>query len=75
VKNWENLTEQDRTELEQRKGQFPLRKPLAEQRESWRSIFQGKLVTTASDGQKRIQGWMEEARNLGLKALERFCKR
>jgi hypothetical protein len=33
VKNWENLTEQERAELEQLKGRFPLLRQLAEQRE------------------------------------------
>src|SRR5207245_2360696 len=33
-----------------------------------------KKVTTAADGRERLQRWMEEARKLGLRALERFCK-
>src|SRR4051794_18406292 len=74
VKNWENLTERERAELEELKGRFPQLKELAEQRESLRSIFEDKKTTTAADGRKRLQGWMEEARELGLKALERFCK-
>lgn len=74
VKNWENLTEQERAELEALKERFPLLKQLAEQREALRAIFEDKKVTTAADGQKRLQGWMDEARKLGLKALERFCK-
>lgn len=74
VKNWENLTEPERAELGQLKERFPLLRQLAEQRESLRAIFEDKKVTTAADGQKRLQGWMDEARKLGLKALERFCK-
>lgn len=74
VKNWENLTEPERAELEQLKERFPLLKQLAEQRESLRAIFEDQKVTTAADGQKRLQGWMDEAGKLGLKALERFCK-
>jgi transposase len=74
VKNWENLTDQERAELEELKGRFPLLKQLAEQREALRSIFEDKKVTTAAEGRKRLEGWMEEARKLGLKALERFCK-
>jgi transposase len=74
VKNWENLSEQERAELEQLKGQFPQLKQLAEQRESLRSIFEDKKITTAADGRQRLQGWMQEARKLGLKALEKFCK-
>jgi transposase len=74
VKNWENLTEQERAELEALKGRFPLLKQLAEQREALRAIFEDKKVTSAADGQERLQGWMAAARKLGLKALERFCK-
>jgi transposase len=74
VKNWENLTEQERAELEGLKGRFPLLRQLAEQRESLRAIFEDKKVTAAADGRERLQGWMQEARKLGLKALERFCK-
>ena len=74
VKNWENLTEQERAELEGLKERFPLLKQLAEQREGLRSIFEDKKVTTAAEGRKRLEGWMEAARGLGLKALDRFCK-
>jgi transposase len=74
VKNWENLTEQERAGLEGLKQRFPLLKQLAEQREGLRAIFEDKKVTTAADGRARLQRWMEEARKLGLKALERFCK-
>ena len=31
-------------------------------------------MTTAAEGQKRMEVWMGEARKLGLKGLERFCK-
>ena len=74
VKNWENLSEQERAELEQLKGRFPLLRQLAEQREGLRAIFEDKKVTTAAEGRNRLQGWMAEAAKLGLKALERFCK-
>jgi transposase len=74
VKNWENLTEQERAELERLKGRFPLLRQLAEQREGLRAIFEDKKVTTAAEGRNRLQGWMAEAGKLGLKALERFCK-
>jgi transposase len=73
VKNGEGLTEQERTELEGLKQRFPLLKQLAEQREGLRAIFEDKKVTTAADGRERLQGWMEAARKLRLKALERFC--
>ncbi len=74
VKNWENLTEQERGELEELKKRFPLLRQLAEQREGLRDIFEDRTITTAAEGKKRLQQWMEEARKLGLKGLEAFCK-
>lgn len=73
VKNWENLTEEERQQLATLKERFPLLKQLAEQREDLRAIFEDQTVTTASAGQKRLQAWMDEARKLGLKALDKFC--
>jgi len=74
VKNWENLTEQERAELEELKKRFPALKQLAEQRESLRAIFEDRTLCTAAEGRKRLEAWMAEARKLGLKGLERFCK-
>ena len=74
VKNGENLTDQERAELVRLKERFPLLKQLAEQREGLRAIFEDKRVTVAADGRERLQRWLEEARKLGLRALERFCK-
>ena len=74
VKNGENLTAEEQQELEELKKRFPLLKQLAEQRESLRTIFEDKTVTTAAEGRKRVEAWMGEARKLGLKGLERFCK-
>jgi transposase len=73
-KNWENLTDQERAELEELKKRFPQLRQLTEQRESLRAIFEDRTITTAAEGQKRLQQWMEEARKLGLKGLEAFCK-
>jgi transposase len=74
VKNWENLTEQERAELEALKGQFPLLKQLAEQREALRAIFEDRTLVTTAQGRTRLEAWMAAARQLGLKALDRFCK-
>jgi len=74
VKNWENLTAQEQQELEELKKRFPALKQLAEQREGLRAIFEDEKITTAAEGQKRFQGWMEQARKLGLKGLDAFCK-
>jgi transposase len=74
VKNWENLTKEEREELEDLKKRFPLLKQLAEQREGLRAIFEDRTVTDAEQGRKRLQAWMEEARKLALKGLDAFCK-
>src|SRR5439155_23934262 len=54
-KNWENLTEEERAELEELKKRFPLLRQLAEQRESLRAIFEDRTITTQAEGQKRLQ--------------------
>ncbi len=73
VKNWENLTEQERAELEALKQRFPKLKQLAEQRELLRAIFEDRSITTAARGSERLQAWMKQARQLGLKGLDAFC--
>jgi transposase len=74
VKNWDNLTSEEKQELEALKKRFPALKQLAEQRDSLRAIFEDKKITTAEEGQKRFQTWLEQARKLGLKGLDAFCK-
>ena len=69
VKNGENLTEQERTELEGLKQRFPLLKQLAEQRENLRAIFEDKEVTTAADGRERLREGGEELRELFTRLL------
>src|SRR5271155_2676019 len=44
LKNWENLTQQERAELERLKQRFPKLKQLAEQRERLRAIFEDKSI-------------------------------
>jgi transposase len=74
VKNWENLTEQERAELDELKKRFPKLKQLAEQREQLRAIFEDRSIITAAKGKERLQAWMKQALDLGLKGLEAFCK-
>ena len=62
VKNGDNLTAQEQQELEALKKRFPALKQLAEQRENLRAIFEDRKITTAAEGQKRFQAWMEQAR-------------
>jgi len=72
--NPENLTDQQRQQLEGLKERFPRLQQLVEQRESLRAIFEDKTIQDASSGTRRLQAWMEQAKGLGLKALDRFCK-
>jgi transposase len=74
VKNQENLTEQERIELAGLKERFPKLKQLAEQREHLRTLLEDRSITTAEQGTKRLQMWMTQARQLGLKGLDAFCK-
>jgi transposase len=72
--NPENLTGEQREQLEGLKGRFPRLKQLIEQRESLRAIFEDKGIQDAASGAARLQAWLEQAKTLGLKALEKFCK-
>ena len=71
--NPENLTDQQRQELLGLKERFPKLKQLVEQRESLRAIFEDQTIKDAASGASRLQAWMEQAKGLGLKALQRFC--
>jgi transposase len=73
VKNFENLTAEEQDRLKALKEQFPALKKLAEARESLRSIFEDRGVQSVEEGKKRLQEWMNEVMQLGLKALEQFC--
>lgn len=72
--NPENLEPEKREELEKLKHEFPELARLAEQRESLRSIFDDPHIQNAEQGKARLQAWMDKARELGLKALDKFCK-
>ncbi|MGL4552088.1 MAG: ISL3 family transposase [Gemmataceae bacterium] len=74
VKNWENLTEQERQRLQELKEKFPRLKQLAQQRESLRAIFEDRTIETAQEGRERLEAWMLEAGKSGLKGLAAFCK-
>ena len=54
--------------------QFPRLAELRQQRESLRQIFEDRRVETAEEGARRLQAWITQARQLGLKALNAFCQ-
>jgi transposase len=72
--NPENLTKEQQQQLEVLKEHFPRLKQLVEQRESLRAIFEDRSIQDAASGAKRLRDWVEQAKAIGLKALDRFCK-
>ena len=72
VKNEENLTEEERRRLEELKRRFPQLKALAEAREGLRAIFEDRGVLTVEEGKEWLLAWMEQVKELGLKALQEF---
>jgi transposase len=71
--NPENLTAEKRHELETLKKQFPELGKLADQRESLRALFDDRTIADPAEGRKRLQAWLEQAKELGLTALNKFC--
>lgn len=72
--NEENLTEQQQEELAALAEQFPLLGRLRQQRERLRQLFEDRTIDTAAAGSRQLRQWMEQARALGLKALDGFCQ-
>jgi transposase len=72
--NEENLSVEEQAELAVLGARFPLLKQLREQRDRLRQLFEDRTIRTAAAGTQRLRAWMKEAQQLGLKALEVFCK-
>ena len=72
--NQENLSVDERAELAALGKRFPLLQQLREQRDKLRALFDDATIHTAAAGARQLRAWMQEARQLGLKALETFCK-
>jgi transposase len=72
--NEENLTTEERQFLAELCRQFPRLGALRRQREMLRQIFEDRGLQTAEAGKQRLQEWMVQARDLGLKALNAFCQ-
>jgi transposase len=72
--NPENLTLEQRQQMEALKERFPRLKQVVEQRDSLRDIFEDRSIRDAATGADRLRPWMERARAIGLKTLETFCK-
>lgn len=74
VTNWENLSAEQQRELEALKKRFPDLGRLADQREALRALFNDAAIGNPVAGRLRLQAWMEQARTLGLVALNKFFK-
>ena len=74
VTNPENLTPEKRHELEVLKKDFPSLGKLADQREKLRAIFNDRNIANPAEGRKHLEAWIEQVQELGLVALNKFCK-
>jgi transposase len=72
--NRENLTQEERDELAVLREQYPLLRDLLDQRERFRAVFEDPTIRTAAAGAQALRQWIAQARGLGLKALDAFCK-
>ena len=74
VTNPENLSAEQRAELETLKRKFPELGRLADHREGLRQIFEDKRITTPAAGIARLREWCQRGAQMGLKALKLFNK-
>lgn len=77
LQNDESLSSPERKQLQQLCRQYPRLGQLREQRECLRAIFEdaetaGELAVDR--GRQRLVAWIDEARSLGMQALNRFCQ-
>jgi transposase len=72
--NPEHLGEEQRQQLEGLKERCPRRKQLVEQHATRRAIFEDETIKDAASGTSRLRAGREQAKALGLKALDRFSK-
>jgi transposase len=71
--NPENLTTEQRHELQALKQQFPQLGQLADQREAFRAIFNNQKIQSPAEGRKQLQAWLEQVQALGVTGLQKFC--
>lgn len=72
VTNPENLTAEQRKQLEALKWKFPELAKLSRHREALRQIFEDRRVTRPDTAAIWLRAWCERGRRMGLKALEPF---
>ena len=74
VTNAEDLTCEQRAELDGLKRRFPDLAALHDHRERLRRIFEDHRVTRPATAIERLRAWAEHGRTLGLTALTKFNK-
>ena len=74
VTNPENLTAEQRGELEKLKRKFPELGRLAEHREALRRIFEDRSITDPAVAIKQLGQWCQRGAEMGLNALRQFNK-
>src|SRR5260221_598534 len=62
--NPENLTTEQRQELQRLKQQFPQLGQMADQREALRAIFNNQKIRSPAEGRKQLQAWLEQVQGL-----------
>jgi transposase len=72
--NQENLSAEQRLELDVLKKTFPDLGRLSDHREALRQIFEDKRITTPQAATDRLRQWCERGSEMGLKALKQFNK-
>ena len=70
--NPENLTPEQRWELEELKRKFPKLGRLADHRERLRRIFEDHRISQPETAMQKLRDWCKRGRRLGLKALEKW---
>ena len=73
VTNPENLTLEERQQLQALKQEFPRLGQIADQREALRAIFEDRTIRSPAEGRKRLQAWLGGVEQLGITALTTFC--
>jgi transposase len=73
VTNPENLTLEERQQLQALKQEFPRLGQIADQREALRTIFEDRTIQSPAEGRKRLQAWLDQVEQLGITALTTFC--
>jgi hypothetical protein len=70
----ENLTAQERQELQCLKRQFPRLGQVADPRESLRAIFEDRRIGSTAAGRRRLEAFLGQVEGMGIEALGRFCQ-